>query len=97
MSQCQDAFFGDYSRRQINLGKGMRRCSQNQVFQRAENCPPGQFFSRPRAHVAFDSFRDFVNALDRAGELKRISPARHHLTQDRRDRRPRNEIAARNW
>ena len=23
--------------------------------------------------MAFDSFRDFVNALDRAGELKRIS------------------------
>jgi len=23
--------------------------------------------------MAFDSFRDFVNALDKAGELKRIS------------------------
>ncbi len=30
-------------------------------------------FCQPRARMAFDSFRDFVSALDRAGELKRIS------------------------
>ncbi len=33
----------------------------------------GLFFCQFRRGMAFDSFRDFVNALDRAGELKRIS------------------------
>jgi hypothetical protein len=30
-------------------------------------------FSQLRGRMAFDSFRDFIAALDRAGELKRIS------------------------
>ncbi|HVU26516.1 MAG TPA: UbiD family decarboxylase domain-containing protein, partial [Verrucomicrobiae bacterium] len=34
---------------------------------------PTQLFQLASQRMAFDSFRDFVNALDRAGELKRIS------------------------
>jgi len=33
----------------------------------------GVILCQPRARMAFESFRDFVNALDKAGELKRIA------------------------
>ena len=45
--------------------------------------------------MAFDSFRDFVNALHRAGELKRIAQPVATELEITETRRPRNEIARR--
>ena len=45
--------------------------------------------------MAFDSFRHFVNALDRAGELKRISQPVATELEITEIGRPRNEIARR--